>query len=556
MLTALSIRNIVLIDRLDLSFPDGLSVLTGETGAGKSILLDALGLALGGRSESRYLRAGSERGSVAASFQMPQDHPILAELREHDLPADRTVIFRRVLSGDGRTRAYVNDEAVGVNLLRRLGGRLIEIQGQFDERGLMNPATHRGLLDAFGGYDDLEDAVRQAFDDWRNAARARLQAEEEAAKAKRDEEYLHHAKDELEALDPSPGEERKLAEDRALLQNAEAVADALNNAYAELDGESAAEARLRAALVRLDREADRAAGRLDPARKLLERAIAETQEAMRALRIAASELPADGGDLENIEERLFTLRETARKHGIDVDDLPIFRDRLSERLSLLDDQAGRLDALRVAEEEARDKYSGAARRLSNARQTSAVKLDKAVNAELSPLKLERAGFSTVIEPLPESDWGPQGVDRVSFLVTTNPGAEPGPLSQIASGGELSRFMLALKVVLAEVSSTPTLVFDEVDSGIGGATADAVGERLSRLARSVQVLVVTHSPQVAARGDTHLRVEKRDAGGLAVTHVDRLEEDARREEVARMLSGREITEEARAAASRLLEGERL
>jgi DNA repair protein RecN (Recombination protein N) len=554
MLTGLSIRNIVLIDRLDLSFSKGLSVLTGETGAGKSILLDSLGLALGARAEPRLLRPGADRGSVTAAFEVSDGHPAAALLEEHGLMIDQTVILRRVISPDGRTRAFVNDESVSVNLLHRIGESLVEIQGQFDERGLMNPTNHREILDAFGNLSIAKADTRAAYEAWRDAIAERLKSAEDAASARRDEEYLRHALDELETLNPIAGEEKQLSERRALLQNAEAVVNALNAGYAELDGDEAAESKLRAALGHIDRIADKAGNLLDAARSALERAVAETQDAMAALRHLADAIELDGQDLDTIEERLFTLRSIARKHGINVDDLPLLRERITERLKLVDDQTDTLAALEKREEAGRQRYLETARRLRDARRAAAKRLDAAVNAEFPPLKLEKASFVTALEELPEGAWGPEGVDRVSFLVTTNPGTPPGPLSRIASGGELSRFMLAIKVALAEVNATPTLVFDEVDSGIGGATADAVGLRLARLAERVQILVVTHSPQVAARGNAHLRVEKRETGNLAVTGVDLLNDDARREEVARMLSGREITDEARAAAGRLLQGE--
>ena len=486
MLTGLSIRNIVLIERLDLSFSNGLSVLTGETGAGKSILLDSLGLALGGRVESGLLRPGADRGSVTATFELSGGHPAAALLEEHGLMADQTVILRRVIGGDGRTRAFVNDESVSVNLLHRIGESLVEIQGQFDERGLMNPTNHRDILDAFGDLPAARAETRAAYEAWRDAIAERLRSAEDAANARRDEEYLRHALDELEQLDPLPGEEKQLAERRALLQNAEALVNALTAGYAELDGDEAAEARLRAALGHIDRIADKVGDLLDTARGALERAVAETLDAMAALRHLADAIELDGQDLDAIEERLFTLRSVARKHGIGVDDLPLLRERITERMKLVDDQSDTLAALERRESEARRHYLETARRLSDARHAAAKRLDTAVNAEFPPLKLEKASFVTAFEELPEGAWGPDGIDRVSFLVTTNPGAPPGPLSRIASGGELSRFMLAIKVALAEVNATPTLVFDEVDSGIGGATADAVGSRLARLAERVQI----------------------------------------------------------------------
>ena len=555
MLTALSIRDIVLIDRLELSFARGLSVLTGETGAGKSILLDSLGLALGARSETGLVRVGAERGSVTATFDVDRDHPAMALLDEHGLLVDETVILRRVVGADGRTRAFVNDESVSVALLRRIGESLVEIQGQFAEQGLMNPANHRDLLDTFADTDAARDATRQAYEAWRDTIAQRQRMAEEAETARRDEEYLRASLTELEDLAPAAGEEKELAERRSLLQHAEAVATALGASHAELDGDEAAESKLRAALAHIDRVADRVGDVLEPARAAIERAIVETQDATALLQRVAEAIDLDSQDLNAIEERLFTLRSVARKHSLNADDLPLLRERKAERLKLVEDQSDTLAAMEKRAAESRKRYLDAARTLSAVRREGAKRLDIAVNAELPPLRLEKASFSTAFEELPEGAWGPDGIDRVSFLIATNPGTPAGPLSQIASGGELSRFMLAIMVVMAMGTATPTLVFDEVDSGVGGATADAVGVRLARLADTLQVLVVTHSPQVAARGNTHLRVEKRDAGNLAVTGVDTLDDAARREEVARMLSGREITDEARAAAGRLLQGGR-
>jgi DNA repair protein RecN (Recombination protein N) len=555
MLTRLSIRDIVLIDRLDLSFSKGLSVLTGETGAGKSILLDSLGLALGGRSETGLVRAGAERGSVTATFQISPDHPANALLDEHGLLVDETVILRRVVGAEGRTRAFVNDESVSVNLLRRVGESLVEIQGQFAERGLMNPANHRDLLDDFADSDAARADTQRAYDAWRETIAERQRVAAEAETARRDEEYLRASLAELDDLSPAAGEEKELAERRSLLQHAESVATALGASYEALDGDEAAEPKLRAALAHVDRVADKVGDALEPARAAIERAIAETQDASALLQRIAEAIELDSQDLNAIEERLFTLRSVARKHSLAADDLPLLRERMAERLKLVEDQSDTLAAMEKREAASRQRYLDAANALGAIRRDAAKRLDAEVNAELPPLRLDKASFVTAFEELPEGAWAPDGIDRVSFRVATNPGTAPGPLSQIASGGELSRFMLAIKVVMAMGTATPTLVFDEVDSGVGGATADAVGMRLARLAESLQVLVVTHSPQVAARGNTHLRVEKREADDLAITGVDTLDDAARREEVARMLSGREITDEARAAAGRLLQGGR-
>ncbi len=556
MLTGLSIRDIVLIERLDLAFAEGLSVLTGETGAGKSILLDALGLAMGGRSDGRLLRHGSARGSVTATFQLPADHPVAGILAEHDIDFDGDLLLRRVLTSDGRTRAFINDHPVSVNLLRQLGSMLVEIQGQFAERGLMNAEIQRDILDAFGGLRGQANTVRGAFRDWRTKRAARETAETDAQRAKQDEDYLRHALEELDTLAPVADEESQLAESRSLLMNAEAILSALNAGYAEIEGETGAENRLRSALAFLDKLGDKAAQRLDAPRAALERAILETEEAMLALQNTAAELTVDDNTLESVEQRLFALRDVARKHGVAVQDLPMLQERMSQAIAALDDQSTTLRDLAAAESAARAIFVKAARSLNDARSNAAAGLDSAVNAELPPLKLEKAHFTATVTPLDEADWNENGMDRIEFQASTNPGTPPAPISKIASGGELSRFLLALRVALAGADDVPTLVFDEVDSGVGGATADAVGQRLSSLAKQVQVLVVTHSPQVAARGSAHLRVEKTDSGEAAVTGVDFLDAGGRREEVARMLSGRDVTDEARAAADRLIEGERL
>jgi len=396
--------------------------------------------------------------------------------------------------------------------------------------------------------------TREAHAAWRAAADARARAETDATRAGRDAEFLRHSHAELEQLDPAEGEEARLAETRTVLMNAETLLSALNSGYEQLTGENGAETRLQQALSGIDRASARAAGRLDPVRAALERAVAETEEAVRMLQGAATDIEVDAGELERIDDRLFALREAARKHAVKADDLPTLRARIEQELALIEDTSGALDRLRKAEAESRQAYRAAAEALGKARRDAATRLDAAVMAELPPLRLDKAVFATDVTALPQERWGPDGMDQVSFLVTTIPGAPPGPMAKIASGGELSRFMLALRVALTATGALATLVFDEVDSGVGGATANAVGERLARLAASMQVLVVTHSPQVAARGHAHMRVLKQAAGAVEVTQVDRLEQAARREEVARMLSGREVTDEARAAADRLLEGE--
>ncbi|WP_207476898.1 DNA repair protein RecN [Arenibaculum pallidiluteum] len=552
MLAALSIRDVVLIERLSLAWARGLCVLTGETGAGKSILLDALGLALGGRGDSTLVRHGAEQASVTAEFDLPPDHPAMEIVREQGLEAEDTLVLRRVLSADGRSRAYVNDQAVGVALLRRIGESLVEVHGQFETHGLLDPRTHRGVLDDFGGLSAEAGRAREAWAAWRQVEEARANADAEIRRARAEEDYLRHAVAELDALDPREGEEEELAERRAVLMHGERLMEALNGASAELSGDRGAERAIAGALRTLSRIADRAAGRLDPVIAGLDRAAAELAEAVAALNAVSSSIDMDPRTLEKMEERLFALRAAARKHGTSTDALPALRRELAGRLALIEDQGDRLQVLAQQSAQAREAYLAAAQALSAGRVRAAGRLDKAVAAELPPLKLDKARFATVVEPAEgEAGWGPDGIDRVAFVVATNPGAPPGPLAKIASGGELARFMLALKVVLAQVGTVPTLVFDEVDTGIGGAVADAVGERLARLGQTHQVLVVTHSPQVAARGAHHWRVQKATKGGRTMTDVVALPEPERREEIARMLSGATVTEEARAAAAKLI-----
>jgi DNA repair protein RecN (Recombination protein N) len=563
MLTALSIRDVVLIERLDLSFGAGLTVLTGETGAGKSILLDSLGLALGVRAEAGLVRVGAEQASVTACFSPPSGHPVVALLAEQGLEAEDEIVLRRVLGRDGRSRAFLNDQPVGVALLRRAAAMLVEVQGQHEQMGLADPATHGALLDAFGVVPPLRQAVLDAWRDWRAALAALAAARERIEAAARDEEWLRHAVDELARLAPAEDEEYRLAAERQRLQQGERRAEAIAAALAELTpahvgrdrrgpGPAAA---LRAAARTLQRlivpgqaEADNPAA---PATAALERAEEALAEAETLLTRLAAEAEADPRLLEQAEVRLFALRAAARKHAVAVGDLPLLLDKLATRLAALETGSAEVAALEQTATAARTAYVAAATALTAARHAAALRLDRAVGKELLPLRLDKARFHTEVTGLAEPDWGAHGADQVRFLIATNPGQEPGPLARIASGGELSRLMLALKVVLHSGSPVPTLVFDEVDSGVGGATAAAVGERLSRVAARVQVLVVTHSPQVAARGAAHLRVVKAMGRGRAATLVDVLDGTTRREEIARMLAGETVTAAARAAADDLL-----
>lgn len=552
MLARLSIRDIVLIERLDIDFLKGLAVLTGETGAGKSILLDAFALALGGRGDAGLVRHGAEQGQVTAVFDVPKKHPAAAILRENGLEDTGEMILRRVQFADGRTRAFLNDQTISVQTLKAIGASLVEIHGQHDERALVDTATHRRLLDAFAG---LEKNVAAIEDLWetRRAARQALEAHREGmARAARDADYLRHASDELIALAPHDGEETRLAERRTAMMQGEKISEDLREALAAVGGPQSPVAALAAAVRRLERRTAQAPKLVEEAVKAMDDALNSLAEAEQHLGAAIAAADFDPLELERIEERLFALRGAARKYNTPVDALAALAEKFKADVALIDAGADRLKELEKAVRAADKAYDEAAQKLSAARLKSADKLNKAVNAELGPLKLDRAKFITQIESDIASP-GPQGFDRVEFWVQTNPGTRPGPLMKVASGGELSRFLLALKVVLSDRGSAPTLVFDEIDTGVGGAVADAIGARLARLADKVQVMAVTHAPQVAARADQHLLISKDalDKGRRVATRVDALAADHRREEIARMLAGAEITAEARAAAERLL-----
>jgi DNA repair protein RecN (Recombination protein N) len=560
LLTALSIRDVVLIERLDLSFGPGLTVMTGETGAGKSILLDSFVLALGARAEQGLVRAGAEQASVAAAFAPPPRHPVFALLAEQGIESEEEVVLRRVLGRDGRSRAFVNDQPVGAALLKRVGALLVEIQGQQDQMGLADPSGHAALLDAFGGTPELCEAAARCWRDWRGAEASLAEARDAMAAARRDEDWLRHAVAELAELRPGEGEEERLAIERQALQQGEKRAEAIAATLAELTprdrrspGPAAALRSAARALQRLLPAAPAATDPIAAALTALEHAEEALAEAETLLTRLAETYDADPRRLEQAEERLFALRAAARKHQVAVAELAGLFDTLAARLAALETGASRVAELQAAAEAARVAYVSACGLLSEARRAAGGKLDRAVARELPPLRLNRARFVTDIAALAETGWGPAGADSVRFLIATNPGQEPGPLARVASGGELARLTLALKVVLAGASPVPTLVFDEVDSGVGGATAAAVGERLTRVAERVQVLLVTHSPQVAARGGAHLLVTKLTAKGRAETRVASLDGTARREEIARMLAGETVTEAARAAADSLLVG---
>ncbi|MEI7874489.1 MAG: DNA repair protein RecN [Alphaproteobacteria bacterium] len=555
MLVSLSIRDFVLIEKLDLAFAragqGGLGALTGETGAGKSILIDALGLAIGARADSAAVRRGALQASVAASFDLPKTHPVHAILAEQGLADEDVLTLRRTVGADGRGRAFVNDQPASVALLRRLGDTLVEIQGQMEQHGLLDVATHRTSLDAFAGLEKHAEAVRAAWRQWRAAEQAHADAEAAAQAARRDEDFLRHAVKELEALAPQADDEEKLASERQLLRAGSALGEAVTQALAELEQGRGTIAALGTAHRLIERNLDKAAGHLDAPLAALDRALSEATEAQAQLEAARDALEFDPARLEKIEERLFGLRAVARKHNVQVPELAALVEKMITQLAALDSGEAGLKKLAAAAKAARASYVTAAEAQAAARRKGATRLDKAVAGELGPLRLEKARFVTELAPMPEADWSEAGTDRVQFTVSTNPGTPPAPIARIASGGELSRFLLALKVCLAKVGDAATIVFDEVDSGIGGATAAAVGERLKRLARDVQVLVVTHSPQVAAIADRHWLIQKTTTRNSASTDVLALDAKGRREEIARMLSGAEVTAEARAAADRLL-----
>lgn len=548
MLASLKIRDLVLIEDVALEFAPGLNVLTGETGAGKSILLDALGLAAGNRAGARSsVRQGAGQGAAAAIFEPDKDKELSAYLSENGIPAGDDLILRRTISADGRTRAFVNDEPVGVGLLRDLGGMMVEIHGQSDDRGLFDTATHRKLLDAFGGHEVLAEKTGEAFALLENARAALANLRAASASAAADAEFLRHAVDELSALDAEEGEEAKLASERALLMNASRIAEDVSAAVELISGERGAESALATALKRLARMNEDARKAVSAAETALEQAFATTEEARRDLESFLSKLDVDAGELERKEERLFAIRAAARKYAAASDQLPKLLEDFRNKLDAIDGGGTKLKSAEAEVAKARENYLQSARKLSVARKATAKKLEAAVAAELAPLKLGHAKFRVALEPLSEDEGSASGLERIAFEIATIEGAPFGPLTKIASGGELARFSLALKVALSEISSPAALVFDEVDRGVGGAVADAVGERLQRLAKTTQVLLVTHSPQVAARAQRHFRITRK----ADRTRVELLDDEARAEEIARMLSGAAITAEARAAARRLL-----
>lgn len=550
MLSHLTIENIVLIEALTIEFQEGLCTLTGETGAGKSILLDSLGLALGSRAEARLVRKGCEQAQVTAMFDLPPTHPVFVLLQEQDLRCDGgELILRRTLKSDGRSKAFINDQPVSVTLLSQVGEKIVEVHGQFDTHGLLDPTTHRTQLDEFADVKAQVDTVKQAWGTWINARKTFTDAQENAEQARAEEEFLRQSLEDLDALSPKEAEEDELTSLRDRLMSREHILEALNTAYHALNSDHNP---VNEALRAIDRVADKAGDDVNEILEALERANVEIQEATAQIEHTSSSLSESEYNLQEIDDRLFALKAQARKHQCTIDELPQKREELAQALNLIESGDEALTSLLARANQAKKAYIENAEILSMKRKEAASKLDNNVAAELPPLKMEKASFVTSVNDLEEDEWGPHGINRVEFLVATNPGSAPGPLGKIASGGEMARFMLALKVIMAEVGSAQTLVFDEVDSGIGGATADAVGERLARLGTSHQILVVTHSPQVAARASHHWIVQKDGTTENTTTNITHLSTDHRREEIARMLSGAKITEEARKAADKLLQ----
>ncbi|MDA0367809.1 MAG: DNA repair protein RecN [Proteobacteria bacterium] len=555
MLLTLSIRDVVIVERLTIGFHPGLNVLTGETGAGKSILLDALGLALGGRADSALIRAGAPQAGVSAVFEIGDQKAVRDLAADHGIDVDDTLVLRRTLSVDGRSRAFLNDEPVSVGFLREIGALLVEIQVQSESHALLSAANHRRLLDLFGGFQRPLERLAGLHASWQTAAAALAETETELARVRAEEDFLRHAVKELSGLAPRVGEEEELNDRRTVLKHGEKLGEALAAARAELADDTSVSDRIRVAARILTRVSADAAGALDRAVDALQRAAIEVDEAAETVEQAAADLNLSSGSLEELEDRLFALRAVARKHGCEIGGLAALLGDLESQLDAIQSGDARLAQFRKLADEAQQAYAAEAEALSQKRAKAARALEKAIAKELAPLKLAEASFKVVLRARQPADWSKDGKDDVAFEAVTNKGQAFAPLAKIASGGELSRFMLALQVVLAGQDRIPTMVFDEADSGIGGATAAAVGDRLRALADDHQVLVVTHSPQVAARGQHHWRIAKGPGGnGSAMTTVavEELQPDPRREEIARMLSGEEVTEEARAQADRLIE----
>lgn len=552
MIVSLTIKDIVLIDRLQMDFEDGLCVLSGETGAGKSILLSGIGLAIGARSGKEIIRHGQEQGSVSAEFSLNTDHKVWNILDEYGLDYEAgQIILRRIISKDGRSRAFINDQSVNVSLLRTIGSMLVEIHGQHDERGLLNPSGHKALLDDFGNYDELIMHVKNNFENLTTLKENLFEEQEKLELAKRDEEYIRYNLEELEQLNPNIGEEEELAIERTRMMQGETLSEGLAELLNKLLSDKGVDTVLRVTLRKMERMSAQAPGLLDKVSEGLERAANETAESIAELEDIVRNLEFNPYDLENTEERLFALRAAARKHNCQPDKLIELKQEFEEKLTTI--QYGDEEVRRLTEDvyRAQSVFEGNVKKLTVERIKTAAELDGHVNKELPALKMDKARFKTYVEPLGQEQWNAQGGERIDFRVSTNPGAPFGGLIKIASGGELSRFILSLKVVLAKKTSVATLIFDEIDQGVGGAVASAVGGRLSELASMAQILVITHSPQVAARGASHWLIQKTMTDDQATTKVALLSKENRREEIARMLAGAKVTKEARAAADNLL-----
>ena len=551
MLRTLSIRNILLIERLDLTFNSGLGVLTGETGSGKSILLDALSLAIGARADSELIRQGTDQSIITAEFEVPDTSKLNIILSQHGIRVENNFSLRRVVSLDGRSRAFIDDQAVSVALLRQIGGLLVEVHGQSEAHGLLDSSTHRNLVDAYGNYATLLETVSTAFKVWTSAKNTYEKANENVEKTLREQGFLQHAFDELSELEPKQNEEHELASKRTFLMNSEKSIASLQEVFKEFNQENGVGSTLQTIIQKVKKIADTGGDQFNNVIESFDRALLETNEGISELERISAVIDLDPQELEKIEERLFRLRALARKHGVDVEKLPTLLIDISEQIAIFTSGSSNLQYLLKEVDTTREIYTSAAGKLSQERKAVINKLDAAITIELTPLKLEAASFHTRLIKLNESEWNESGTESVSFEVKTNPNTPTGPIQKVASGGELARITLPLKVVLANAYSIPTVIFDEVDTGIGGAAAAAVGERLSSLAKNSQILVVTHSPQVAARGSTHFQISKSINKTGNITLVGELNGDTRIEEIARMLSGTKITAEARAAAISLL-----
>ncbi len=547
MLTQLSIQNVVLIEKLVIDFKSGLCVLTGETGAGKSVLLDSLGLALGVRAESGLVRKGAKDASVTASFQIPENHEAYDILKNADIIIeDDVLLLRRAVNANGKSRAFINDQPISISLLKSIGDTLVEIHGQFETQGLLNPATHRAMLDSYAKVNAKD--LSHAWDNWKSAEQALDDLRRMSERAHEEEEYLRFSLDDLEKLDPKTGEEGELSNLRERIKHRESVLEGLNAALLALNAENDPVQR---AWGEIDKIAHKAGDDVTPALDALSRASAEIAEAASSIQGLLADLQETDQNIEDIDDRLYALRMQARKHKCDCDDLPAMYENLAQKLSRIENADEELTQQKAICTKTREDYIAVAKRVSAQRIKTGERLNALVQKELAPLKLDKARFVTQVAPLDEVEWSANGTDRVRFLVSTNPGQEPGPIHKIASGGEMSRFMLALKVIIAQEGSTHSFIFDEVDAGIGGATADAVGERLSRLAQSKQVLVVTHAPQVAARASSHWIVQKSGDKFVKTDIIPLTTRAEKCEEIARMLAGADITPEARAAADKLM-----